>query len=147
MQSIMEDTTLAFVVGALLMLLIAMKQFSFPLMEVLVKLPRPVVTTVLLVIPVMLYMNNKVYTALITVIMVVYLITDIWRAYPSSDARRLFLESGRDQARFDRTKSIDLQFADRTATHDSPNMLRKDQDASPLLIHPPSDEVLSEMCG
>lgn len=147
MQSIMEDTILAFVVGALLMLVIGLKQFSFPLMEVLIKLPRPVVTAGLLIIPVALYMNYMLYTSLISIIMVVYLITDIWKAYPTSDARRLFLESGRDQTRFDRTKSIDLQFADHTAMHDSPNMLYKDQDASPLLIYPPSPSVLYEMCG
>ena len=147
MQSIMEDTTLAFVVGALLMLVIGLKQFSFPLMEVLLKLPRPLVTAALLLIPVVFYMNNKLYTSLISVMMVVYLIQDIWKAYPASDARRLFLESGRDQTRFDKTKSIDLQFADHTATHDSPNMLYKDHDAAPLLIYPPSAHVLHEMCG
>lgn len=146
MQSIMEDTILAFVVGALLLLVIGLKQFSFPLMEILLKLPRPVMTTGLLLIPVALYMNDKIYTALISLVLVVYLIQDVWKAYPASDARRLFLESGRDQARFDRTKSIDLQFADHTATHDSPNMLYKSQDV-PLLIHPPSADVLKEMCG
>jgi len=142
----MEDTTLAFVVVALLVLVIGLKQFSFPLMEVLLKLPRPVVTAILLLIPVGLYVYNKIYSSLIAVVMVVYLITDIWKPYPASDARRLFLESGRDQARFDRTKSIDLQFADHTATHDSPNMLYKGSDTA-LLIHPPSAQVLSEMCG
>ena len=147
MQSIMEDKTLAFLVGGLLVLVIGMKQFSFPLVEVLLKLPRPAVTAFLLLIPVTLYVYNKVYSALITVILVVYLIQDIWKAYPESDARRLFLESGRDQARFDKSKSIDLQFADHTVTHDSPNMLYKGQDASPLLIYPPSSEVLTEMCG
>lgn len=146
MQSIMEDTTLALVVVALLVLVIGMKQFSFPVMEVLLKLPRPVVTAILLLVPAALYAYNKVYTALIAIVLVVYLIQDIWKAYPESDARRLFLESGRDQARFDRTKSIDLQFADHTATHDSPNMLYKSNDVS-LLIHPPSAQVLHEMCG
>lgn len=147
MQSIMEDTTLALIVGALLMLVIGMKQFSFPIMEVLLKLPRPIVTACLLLIPVVLYMNNKLYTSLISVIMVVYLIQDIWRGYTTSDARRLFLESGRDQTRFDRTKSIDLQFADHTVMHDSPNMINKGNDSTPLLIHPPSADVLHEMCG
>jgi hypothetical protein len=142
----MEDTTLAFVVVALLVLVIGLKQFSFPVMEVLLKLPRPVVTAILLLVPVVLYAYNKIYTALIALVMVVYLIQDIWKAYPESGARRLFLESGRDQTRFDRTKSIDLQFADHTAIHDSPNMLYKASD-TPLLIHPPSAQVLHEMCG
>jgi len=87
-----------------------------------------------------------IYSALTSVVLVVYLLKDVWKAYVSSDARRLFLESGRDQTRFDPAKSIDLQFANRTATHDSPNMLFQPGDV-PLLIHPPSAELLQEMCG
>ena len=145
MQSIM-DTTAALGVGGLLVALICTKQFSFAVMEILLKLPRPIITVLLLLIPVGLYMKRMVYTALISVILIVYLLQDVWKTYLSSDARRLYLEMGRDQARFDPGKSIDLQFANRSATHDSPNMLYQASDA-PLLIYPPSDELLEEMCG
>lgn len=145
MQSIM-DTTVALGVSALILLTICMKQFSFPLMELLLKLPRPLTTLLLLLVPVGFYVKNMIYSALTSVVLVVYLLKDVWKAYVSSDARRLFLESGRDQTRFDPAKSIDLQFANRTATHDSPNMLFQPGDV-PLLIHPPSAELLQEMCG
>jgi hypothetical protein len=140
------DTTVAIGVAGILVVLICVKQFSFVVMELLLKLPRPAITCVLLLVPVLLYVKNMVYSALLSVILVVYLLQDVWKNYTSSDARRLFLESGRDQTRFDSTKSIDLQFANRSAVHDSPNMLFQASDAS-LLIYPPSSETLHEMCG
>jgi hypothetical protein len=140
------DSTVALGVCGMLVVLICVKQFSFVFMEVLLKLPRPLITLILLLIPLSLYMKNLHYSALASIILIIYLLQDIWGAYPMSDARRLFLESGRDQTRFDPEKSIDLQFANRTATHDSPNMLVTSSDA-PMLIHPPSSEVLQEMCG
>jgi len=140
------DSTVALGVCGILVVLICVKQFSFVFMEVLLKLPRPLITLILLLIPLSLYMKNLHYSALATIILMIYLLQDIWGAYPMSDARRLFLESGRDQTRFDPEKSIDLQFANRTATHDSPNMLVTSSDA-PMLIYPPSSEVLQEMCG
>ena len=53
----------------------------------------------------------------------------------------------KDQARFDPSKSVDLQWANGSVTHDSPNMLHKDADTTPLLIFPPSTETLETMCG
>ena len=145
MQSIM-DTTVAIGVSGLIVLLICVKQFSFVVMEVLLKLPRPIMTGLLFLVPVVFYIKNMVYTALVSLVLAVYLIQDVWKAYPASDARRLFLESGRDQTRFDPAKSIDLQFANHSAKHDSPNMLFQAGDAN-LLIFPPSAETLHEMCG
>ena len=72
---------------------------------------------------------------------------DLWVTWPVSDARRLYLDLGLDAARFDPRTSIDLQFANGTATHDSPNMLRKDADASPLLVYPPSQATLASLSG
>jgi hypothetical protein len=141
------DSTVALGISGLLVLVICVKQFSFVLMEVMMKLPRPLTTSLLLLIPVGFYMKNMVYSSLVSLVMTVYLIQDIWKPYLSSDARRLFLESGRDQTRFDPSKSIDLQFANHSVTHDSPNMLVNSTDASPLLIYPPSAETLEEMCG
>ena len=145
MQSIM-DSTVALGLCGLLVVIICVQQFSFLLMEVFMKVPRPLSTCILLLIPVFLFTRGMVYSSLVSVILAVYLLQDIWKYYISSDARRLFLESGRDQARFDAGKSIDLQFANHTATHDSPNMLVTSTDA-PMLIFPPSSEVLEEMCG
>ena len=145
MQSIM-DASVSIGLGGLIVLLICMKQFSFVVMEALNKLPRPLVTVFLLAAPLAFYIKDMIYSSLTSIVLVIYLIQDVWKAYPSSDARRLFLESGRDQTRFDPAKSIDLQFANHSVTHDSPNMLFQASDA-PLLIYPPSDELLQEMCG
>lgn len=141
------DSTVALGLCGLLVLVICVKQFSFVVMEVLINLPRPLTTSVLLLIPVGLYMKNMIYSSLVSVVLAVFLLQDVWKPYMNSDARRLFLESGRDQTRFDPAKSIDLQFANHTAVHDSPNMLVKSTDASPLLLYPPSSETLYEMCG
>jgi len=140
------DTTVALGVSAVVVLVICMKQFSFPVMEILLKLPRPLTTILLLLVPVGFYAKKMIYSSMASVVLIVYLLQDVWKAYVSSDARRLFLESGRDQTRFDPAKSIDLQFANHTVTHSSPNMLFKSSDV-PLLIHPPSAELLQEMCG
>lgn len=64
-----------------------------------------------------------------------------------SDSRRQYLDMGRDQARFNEATSVDLQWANRSTIHDSPNMLRTDGDASPLLLYPPSQSTLESMCG
>ena len=141
------DSTVALGISGLLVLVICVQQFSFVLMEVMLKLPRPLTTSLLLLIPVGLYMKNMVYSSLVSLVMAVYLMRDIWKPYLTSDARRLFLESGRDQTRFDPSKSIDLQFANHSVTHNSPKMLFKATDASPLLLYPPSTETLEEMCG
>jgi hypothetical protein len=141
------DSTVALGISGLLVLVICVQQFSFVLMEIMLKVPRPLTTSLLLLIPVGFYMKNMIYSSLVSLVMAVYLIQDIWKPYLSSDARRLFLESGRDQTRFDPSKSIDLQFANHSVTHNSPNMLVNSTDASPLLIYPPSAETLQEMCG
>jgi hypothetical protein len=140
------DSTVALGLCGLLVAVIWVKQFSFATMEVFLKLPRPLTTVILLMIPLSFYINSMIYSSLISTVLVVYFMLDIWKQYLSSDARRLFLESGRDQTRFDPAKSIDLQFANHTAVHDSPNMLVKSGNA-PLLIFPPSSETLQEMCG
>lgn len=75
-----------------------------------------------------------------------YLLKDIWVLWPRSDARRLHLDVARDQARFDPSTSVDLQWANGTVGHDSPSMLEAHGD-SKMLVFPPSSEVLNEMCG
>lgn len=140
------DSIVALGLCSLLVLIICVQQFSFLIMEGFLKLPRPLTTAVLLLIPVGLYMRDMFYSSLVAMVLAVYLMRDIWKPYVSSDSRRLYLESGRDQTRFDPAKSIDLQFANHTAVHDSPSMLVKSGDA-PLLIFPPTSETLQEMCG
>jgi hypothetical protein len=142
----MSDSIYALGVLGVLLLTITLKQFSFSLLELLLKLTRPGATVLLLSALVWLYSKKLLYTALALSILVVVLLRDLWTGYVRSDARRLFLEMGLDAARFDPSTSIDLQFANGTAVHDAPTMHVKGN--SPiLLVYPPSAETLEQMNG
>jgi hypothetical protein len=142
----MKDANYALGVLGVLLVVIVFKRFSFTLLELLLKLTRPGATVLLLSVVVWLYSKNLLYTALASVVLVVFLLKDLWTGYVRSDARRLFLDMGLDAARFDPLTSIDLQFANGTAVHDSPSMLHRDSQPS-LLIYPPSAETLAQMNG
>jgi hypothetical protein len=116
-------------------------------LEVLISLTRSGSTVFLLAITVYLYSIGMTYTALVFALLSVYLLNDVWKVWVNSDARRLYLDIGRDQARFNESTSVDLQWANRAIIHDSPNMLHKDVDASPLLLYPPSQATLESMSG
>lgn len=129
-----------------LVLVISTKKFCTLLLEVLLGLTRPGATVVLLGLVAFAYSKKMLYTSLVLALISVYLLKDIWVVWPRSDARRLHLEVGRDQARFDPSTSVDLQWANGTVSHDSPSMLEGHGDAK-MLIFPPSAQVLDEMCG
>jgi hypothetical protein len=126
---------------------IANQSFGEPILEGLLSLTRPGATVFLLTIILYLYIQRFILTAIMVAIVVMFLLKDVWTNWVRSDARRLYLDVGRDQARFDQSTSIDLQFGNGTASHAKPKMLRKDRDVSPLLIFPPSTEQMTEMCG
>jgi len=123
------------------------KTFGEPLVEGLVSLTRPGSTVLLLVLVIYLYVQRLIFTMIIVAVVAMFLLKDVWTNWVRSDARRLYLDIGRDQARFQDSNSIDLQFANGTATHVKPKMLQKDRDVSPLLVYPPSADTLNEMCG
>jgi len=119
----------------------------FPVvLELLSSITRPGATVLLLACVWFLYHKGFVATSLIFAIMVVYMLKTLWVAWPSSDARRLHLEVGRDLARFDPSTSIDLQFANGTAKHDMPHLIEKTS-FEELLVFPPSSQTLHEMNG
>lgn len=126
---------------------IANKSFGEPLVEGLVSLTRPGATTLLLVVVLYLYIQRLIFTMIAVAVVAMFLLKDVWTNWVRSDARRLHLDIGRDQARFDQSNSIDLQFANGTATHAKPKMLHKDRDVSPLLVYPPSSQTMADMCG
>ena len=142
----MKDTTSALVVLGLLLVVVVFKKFSFGLLELLLKLTRPGATVLLLSTVVWLYSKNMLYTALASVVLVVFLLRDLWTNYVRSDARRLFLDVGRDMARFDPLTSIDIQFANGTAVHDAPSLYYTASSPT-LLVYPPSAETLQQMNG
>lgn len=142
-----NDSTYALIVLGIFVSIIAMKGFAGGLLELLLTLTRPGATVILLGSVVYLYSQGLVYTALASAIVVVYLLKDVWTHWVASDARRLKLDMGLDQSRFNPNTSVDLQWATGMVTHDSPNMLHKDRDASPLLLYPPTDDTLRSMSG
>jgi hypothetical protein len=129
-----------------LVLVISMKQFCALFLEVLLGLTREGATIVLLGMVAFAYSKKMLYTSLVLSLISVYLLKDIWVVWPRSDARRLHLDIGRDQARFDPSTSVDLQWANGSASYDSPSMLERHGDAK-MLVFPPSDQILHDMCG
>jgi hypothetical protein len=115
-------------------------------LEMLLFLGRPLSTALLLGSIVVLYCCNLRATALVAGLLSVYLLKTMWSSWPRSDKRRLHLEVGRDQARFDPTTSIDLQFANGTVVHNLPHLLVQPEFPE-LLVFPPSAEVQRQMNG
>ena len=142
-----NDILYALGVLALFVSAIANKSFGEPLVEGLLSLTRPGATVLLLVVVLYLYLQRLIFTMIIVAVVVMFLLKDVWTNWVRSDARRLYLDIGRDQARFQASNSIDLQFANGTASHSQPKMLKKDRDVSPLLIYPPSSQTMADMCG
>ena len=139
------DSFAALCVLGLLLAVITFKQFSKGLLEVLVK-SRSVSTVVLLASVVGLLIKGLHYTALAVALITVFLLKDLWQTWPNSDARRLHIDVALDQARFDPSTSIDIQFGNGTATHNAPDLLSPVK-SEKMLIFPPSHETLKEMCG
>lgn len=142
-----NDNLYALVLLGLFGIVLMSRQFSTGMLELLMSLTRPGSTVLLLGIALFLYSKGLVYSSLVFVVISVYLLKDVWVSWATSDARRQYLDMGRDQARFNESGSVDLQWANRSVVHDSPNMLRKDEDATPLLLYPPSQSTLESMCG
>ena len=140
------DESYAVLVLTGLLIIIMQKQVSSVLLELLLKLTRPGATILLLGFTAYTYHRGLHYTFLILSVLVVVLLKDIWVQWVNADARRLYLETGRDNDRFDHSTSIDLQFADGTVTHAAPNLYFKPSFPT-LLVFPPSAETLHEMNG
>ena len=124
-----------------------MRGFSAGLLEMLLTLTRPGATVILLGLVVYMYTQGLLYTALASAIVAVYLLKDVWTNWVASDARRFHNDVGSDNARFNASTSVDLQWGSGLAKHDSPNMLHNDRDVTPLLLFPPSAATLANMSG
>lgn len=142
-----HDKAYATLLLAFLIVTVTSRQFGSLFLELLLKLSRPGATVALLAFLVFTYTRNLHYTFLVLVLLVVYLIRDIWTTWSTSSARRLYLDRSQDEARFDHATSIDLQFADKTVTHAPPSMYFQPATSSGLLVFPPSAETLAEMNG
>jgi hypothetical protein len=143
----MKDIQYAGIVLVLFMAIVGMR-LRFPAaLNLLSMLSRPGATIVLLGVVALIFHKGLPITALITAVIVVFLLQTIWKWWPNSDEKRLFLDVGRDLSRFDESNSIDLQFANGTATHNTPYLLEPPVGFNELLVFPPSSETLNQMCG
>lgn len=142
-----NDSLYALVLLGLLVGVISAKRFAGGLLEMLLTLTRPGATVLLLGTVLYLYSQGLVYTSLAAAVVSIYLLKDVWTHWVGSDARRFHIDVGLDHARFNPSTSVDLQWANGTVVHDSPNMIHKDRDVSPLLLYPPSQETLRSMSG
>jgi hypothetical protein len=140
------DESYASLLLALLLVVVTQKQFSHTILELLLKLTRPGATVLLLALLVFVYHKRLHYTFLVLALITVFLLKDLWTYWVDSDLRRLYLEVGRDQDRFDHSSSIDLQMADGTVKHGPPSMYTHDWQPK-LLVFPPSVETQYEMNG
>ena len=140
------DESYSMLLLAFLLVVVTQKQFSHLVLELLLKLTRPGATVALLALMVFVYHQGLHYTFLVLGLIIVFLLKDMWSVWPKSDTRRLALEIGRDQDRFDHSTSIDLQMADKTVTHAPPSLYAHDWSPK-LLLFPPSPETQREMNG
>jgi len=142
-----NDSLYALILLGIFGIVLMRQRFTTVTLELLMSLTRPGATVLLLGIIVFLYTRGLVYTALVFTVLAVYLLKDVWTRWVASDARRLYLDMGRDQARFNENTSVDLQWGNKSVSFDSPNMLHKDGTAEPLLLYPPSQATLESMSG
>jgi hypothetical protein len=120
---------------------------QFPgLLDASLWITRPVSTILVLGGVALLYHHEMKTAALVAGLLSVFLLKTIWTTWPRSDARRLHQEVSMDNARFDPSTSIDLQFANGSVTHNLPHLLSKPFYPE-LLVFPPSAEVQAQMNG
>ena len=138
-----KDSLGGIVLVLVLLVSISQRRFCEWLLELLVKLTRPGSTILLLGSCLVLFMKGYYYTALALGLLSMFLLKDMWVL---TSARRLYNDIQKDQSRFVASNSIDLQFAQKSVSHDSPSVLSSSKSET-MLIFPPSTETLSQMCG
>jgi hypothetical protein len=143
----MKDIQYAGIILVVFFVVVALK-LRFPAaLNTISLLSRPGATVLLLGGVALVFYKGYHITALITAVLVVFLLQTVWSVWPHSDEKRLNLEIGRDLARFDESNSIDLQFANGSVKHNAPFLLAPPNGFHELLVFPPSSETLNEMCG
>ena len=140
------DESYATLLLALLIVVVTQKQFSSVILEIMLKVTRPGATVLLLALLLFIYHKGLHYTFLVLALISVFLLKDMWTYWVKSDNRRLYLEVGRDNDRFDHSTSIDLLMADGNVKHAPPSMYSPGWSPK-LLVFPPSAATQKEMNG
>lgn len=141
-----RDFTISLILIGVGVVIATTRQVHPGVLEALLVFTRPGATILLLSGVVWLYYTGHHVSAIIASILVVTVLRALWTVWPNASARRLRMDISRDVARFDPSTSIDLQFANGTATHDAPSLLVKPWNPQ-MLVFPPSDATLAEMSG
>jgi hypothetical protein len=87
---------------------------------------------------------------LVLALLVVLLVLGFLYLVSSQDTSmesRVTRDRQRDVARFLPQNSLDISMAMGLITHDPPTMLNPPNPGPPLLLYPPSQETLANMCG
>ena len=142
----MHDKLSAGIASVLVLVIAGIQKYSPSSLEFLMHLTRPGASLLLLAGVAFAYMKGCHLTALVMMVGTVMLLKTLWD-WPKTQDRRLFLDIGKDLARFEPANSIDLQFGNGTAKHDQPHFLEPMQKFDDLLVFPPSDETLRQMTG
>ena len=142
-----HDHMYALLLFAFFAVTVTTTQFGPQFLELLLKLTRPGATIVLLGL--LAYVFGKGYRAtfIVLLVVVVYLLRDIWTVWLYSDARRLYIDRSTDESRFDPASSIDIQMANKTVTHASPSLYFQPAVPTGLLVFPPSAATLEQLNG
>lgn len=90
--------------------------------------------------------RQKLLLAGIVVLLVVGFLYLVSSPDTSMEAR-VARDHQRDVARFLPQNSLDISMAMGLITHDPPTMLNPPAPQPPLLLYPPSQETLANMCG
>jgi hypothetical protein len=107
---------------------------------------RSISTIIILGLVAYAYEKGYHSTAFIGGLLSVYLLKMFWVKWPNSYEHEVHLHIAQDRARFDPSTSVDLQFANKSLTHNLPVLLVKPL-FHDLLVFPPSTETLTEMSG
>jgi hypothetical protein len=94
-----------------------------------------------------LYKHGYHMTAFVAALLSVYLLKTFWITWPRSYENEVQLHIAQDRARFDPSTSVDLQFANKTLTHNLPVLLVRPLVHDNLLTFPPSSQTLDELSG
>jgi len=140
----MKDTILASGMALFFGIVLLMKWRFHAGLQALSTFGRPAASIFILGCVVALFYKGFPLSGLVSALLSVYLLKTVWTTWPHSDEKRLFHEMGRDQARW---HTIDTQFADKTAVHDSPHFAAPPEAFPETLVFPPTSQTLHEMCG
>ena len=140
----MKDIVLASGLALFFGLILLMKWRFHAGLQALTSFGRPAASIFVMGSVLALFYKGFPLSGFVAALLSVFLLKTVWVTWPRSDEKRLFLEMGRDQARW---HTIDTQFGSKSAVHDAPIFLSPPEAFPEMLVFPPTSQTLNEMCG